>query len=84
MSEDTVEHYAVPEILFDGVTDIHVTEQLFRCTLFSRQKSHGRIERIAVARLAAPLSELPDIVQKFVIVLTEAARTIMAPPGQKH
>lgn len=79
MSEEISEPFGVPEILFDGVTDIHITEAIFRCTLFSRQRTHGQIHRVAVARLAAPISELPDIVQKFVIILTEAARTIVKP-----
>lgn len=79
MSDEIAEPFAVKEILFDGVTDIHITDAVFRCTLFSRQRTHGQTHRIAVARLAAPVSELPDIVQKFVIVLTEAARTIVKP-----
>jgi site-specific recombinase len=79
MSEEITEPSGVQEILFDGVTDIHITDAVFRCTLFSRQRSQGQIHREAVARLAAPVSELPDIVQKFVMVLTEAARTIVKP-----
>jgi site-specific recombinase len=79
MSEEVTEPHAVAEILFDGVTDIHISDAVFRCTLFSRHRSHGRTQRVVVARLAAPVSELPDIVQKFVIVLTEAARTIVKP-----
>lgn len=79
MSDEISEPLGVQEILFDGVTDIHISDAVFRCTLFSRQRSHGQIHRVAVARIAAPVSELPDIVQKFVIVLTEAARTLVKP-----
>lgn len=79
MSNETIEPFDVREILFDGVTDIHITEGVFRCTLFSRQRSGGETQRVAVARIAAPVSELPDIVQKFVIALTEAARTLVKP-----
>lgn len=81
MSDEAVEPFAVQEIFFEGVTDLHIEQGMFKCILFSRQKAPGEsaVHRVAIARLATPVSELPDIVQKFAIALTQAAKTIVKP-----
>lgn len=68
------------EVFFDDVADIHIKESVFRCTLLSMQKFDGEDRVVEVKRLAIPLSKLPDIIQKFVIVLTQAAKIIVRPP----
>lgn len=80
---DVVEPFGAPEIFFDGVTDIHIVQAVFRCALFSRQRSPGSEENgdsVIVARIAVPVSELPEIIEQFVIVLTRAAKDMYRPP----
>lgn len=68
------------EILVDDVVDIHILEAVFRCTLLSRQRFEGAERLVEVKRLAIPVSELPDIIQKFVLALTQAAKVIVRSP----
>lgn len=66
---------SAPEIFFDQVTDIKIIEGVARIALLARRD--GR--HIIVARLAIPLSELPDVIQSMVMALTNAAKTIVKP-----
>jgi hypothetical protein len=67
---DVVDPHNAQEIFFDGIHEVKIVDGIVRVVLFSRQNSTG----VVVARLALPLSELPDAIQALVIALTEAAR----------
>lgn len=67
------------ERLVDGVTDTHIAEAVFRCTFYAKHKVAGEVRHVEVVRLAIPVSELPDIIQVFVVALTEAARAVVKP-----
>lgn len=65
-----------PEIFFDGIAEIKIIEGVVRLALYSRRNG----EHVITARLAVPLSELPEVIQSLVISLTEAAKAIVKPP----
>lgn len=67
---DLIDPHNVVEIFFDGISEVKIIEGIVRIVLFSRQNSTG----VIVARLALPLSELPDAIQALVIALTNAAK----------
>lgn len=71
---DLIDPHNAAEIFFDGITEVRIVDRIVRVALFSRQDGTG----VVVARLAIPLSELPDVIQALVIALTEAVR---ANPG---
>lgn len=60
----------VAEIFFDIVHEVKIVAGIVRIVLVLRQDGHG----VIVARLATPLSELPDAIQALVIALTNAAK----------
>lgn len=60
----------VAEIFFDLVHEVKIIGGIVRIVLVLRQDGTG----IVVARLALPLSELPDAIQALVIALTNAAK----------
>lgn len=70
-----IDTIGVPEILFDGVTDMHIIEGVARIVLYTRHNGDTEI----VARLAIPISELPEVIQALVIGLNEAAKAIVRP-----
>jgi hypothetical protein len=74
---DLIDPFNAQEIFFDGVHEVKILESVVRIVLFSRQDG----ARVVAARLAVPLSELPDVIQALVIALAEAARTIVRPPA---
>jgi hypothetical protein len=74
MSNDPVD-LGAPEIFFDQVGDIKIIEGVVRMALLTRHDG----ESIVSARLAIPLSELPEVIQSLVIALTEAAKVIVKP-----
>jgi hypothetical protein len=65
-----------PEIFFDGVSDAKIIEGVTRFALHVRRDG----DSVVVARLAVPLSELPEVIQELVILLTRAAKVIIRPP----
>ena len=67
---EIIDPHNVQEIFFDGLHDVRIIEGIVRVALFSRQNAVG----VIVARLALPLSELPDVIQALVIALAEAAK----------
>lgn len=67
---ELIDPHNVSEIFFDGVSEVKIIESIVRIALFSRQNATG----VIVARLALPLSELPDAIQALVIALTNAAK----------
>jgi hypothetical protein len=73
---DVIDPHNVQEIFFDGIHEVRIIEGIVRIVIFSRQNAVG----VIVARLALPLSELPDVIQALVIALTEAARGAGTPP----
>lgn len=79
MTDETIEPSPVAEIFFDGVSEIHITDQVFRCTLYSLQRTAGVVAPmpVAVARMAVPVTELPDIIQGIVTAMTNAARVLV-------
>lgn len=72
---DVIDPFSAQEILFDGVSDIKIIEGVVRAALYARRDD----ENIVVARLAIPISELPDVIQQLVMALTEAAKAIVKP-----
>jgi hypothetical protein len=50
---------------------VKIVAGIVRIVLYSRQNDVGTV----VARLALPLSELPDVIQELVIALTNAAKS---------
>jgi hypothetical protein len=72
---DVIDPHNVSETFFDLFHDVKVVANVVRIALVSRQNDSG----VVVARLAMPLSELPDAIQALVIALTEAAKSPPAP-----
>lgn len=75
MSNEPIDTIGIPEILFDGVTDMHIIEGVARIVLYTRHNGESE----TVARLAIPISELPEVIQTLVMGLTEAAKVIVRP-----
>lgn len=67
---DVIDPHNAQEIFFDGIHEVKIMEGIVRIALLSRQNSTG----VIVARLALPLTELPDVIQALVIALTEAVK----------
>lgn len=72
---DVVDPHNAQEIFFDGIHEVKIVAGIVRIVLFSRQNAIG----VVVARLALPLSELPEAIQALVIALTEAAKSPTTP-----
>jgi hypothetical protein len=72
---EVIDPHNVAEIFFDGIHEVRIIEGIVRVVIFSRQNAVG----VIVARLALPLSELPDVIQALVIALTEAAKAGVKP-----
>ncbi len=68
---DVIDPHSAQEIFFDGIHEVKIVAGIVRIVLYSRQNDVGTV----VARLALPLSELPDVIQALVIALTNAAKT---------
>jgi hypothetical protein len=68
---DVIDPHNAQEIFFDGIHEVKIVAGIVRIALYSRQNEVSTI----VARLALPLSELPDVIQALVIALTNAAKT---------
>jgi hypothetical protein len=68
---DVIDPHNTQEIFFDGIHEVKIHDGVVRIALFSRTDGTG----VLVARLANPLSELPDVIQALVIALTNAARS---------
>jgi len=68
---DIVDPHNASEFFFDGIHEVKILDDVVRIVLYSRQDGTG----VIVARLALPLSELPDMIQALVIALTEAVKT---------
>ena len=64
------------EIFFDVVQEIKVAEGVARITLVSMQTS----QPVIAARLAIPISELPDVILALVTTMTAATKEIVKPP----
>lgn len=73
---EVIDPHNAAEIFFDGVHEVKIMDGIVRVVLFSRQNSVG----VVVARLALPLTELPDAIQALVIALTEAVKMRTAMP----
>lgn len=69
-----VDPHNVQEIFADEICEVKIVDGIVRTVWIERQDGTGTI----VARLALPLSELPDVIQALVIALTNAVRT--SPP----
>ncbi|MFK4647186.1 hypothetical protein QIH93_14935 [Bradyrhizobium ottawaense] len=68
---DVIDPHSAQEIFFDGIHEVKIVAGIVRIVLYSRQNDVGTV----VARLALPLSELPEVIQALVIALTNAAKT---------
>ena len=68
---DVIDPHNAQEIFFDGIHEVKIVAGIVRIVLYSRQNDVGTV----VARLALPLSELPEVIQSLVIALTNAAKT---------
>jgi len=68
---DVIDPHNAQEIFFDGIHEVKIVAGIVRIVLYSRQNDVGTV----VARLALPLSELPEVIQALVIALTNAAKT---------
>lgn len=76
MENDPIEMLAIPETFFDGIHDVKIIEGVVRIALYSH---HSGGESVIVARLAIPISELPEVIKALAISLTEAAGKIVKP-----
>jgi len=63
-----------PEFFFDGVADVRLDHEVYRCTLFTEHVIDGEKRRVEVCRLVCPASELSNMIQQDTVALTEAAR----------
>jgi hypothetical protein len=68
---DVIDPHSAQEIFFDQLHDVKIVAGIVRIALISKQNATA----VIVARLALPLSELPDAIQELVIALTNAAKT---------
>lgn len=68
---ELLDPHNVAEVLCDGANEVRIVEDKARTVFFARQDGIG----IIVARLAFPVSVLPDVIQALVIALAKAART---------
>lgn len=73
MSEEIL---GVPEFLVDCVTDVKIIDGVVRIPFHTKRDGETEL----VVRLAIPASELPDIIQAFVIVLANAVKSVIKPP----
>ncbi len=78
MENDPIDVVGIPETFFDGIHEIKIIEGVVRIALYSRHNGDSAI----VARLAIPISELPEVIQALVISLTEVARELVKPVGR--
>jgi len=60
---DLIDPHNAAELFFDGIHEVKIIGGVVRIVLYSRQDGTG----VVVARLALPLSELPDAIQALVI-----------------
>ncbi len=67
---DLIDPHNAQEIFFDGASEVKIIEAVTRIVLFSKQNATG----VIVARLALPLTELPEFLQMLAKAMTEAAR----------
>jgi hypothetical protein len=67
----------VTETFFDATHEVKIAGGIVRSVLFARQNGVG----LVVARLAQPVTELPDLIQVLVMALAEAAKAATNPPG---
>lgn len=67
----------VAETFFDSASEVKITGDTVRSVLFSRQNGVGIVE----ARLVQPITELPELIQLFVVALAEAAKAANNPPS---
>jgi hypothetical protein len=67
---DVIDPHNVPELFFDGIHEVKIVAGIVRITLYSRHDGTG----VVVARLAMPLSELPDAIQALAIALANARK----------
>lgn len=65
----------VPMIFFDGFTDIKIIDGVARAALLEKRDG----ETIIAARIACPVSKLPDLIQDLTIALITAAKAIVTP-----
>jgi hypothetical protein len=65
------------EFFFDGIVDLRLDNEVYRCTLFTVHFAEGEERRVEVCRLVCPASELPTIIQQSVVALTESAREVI-------
>lgn len=72
---DLIDPFNAQEIFVDGIHEVKIIESVARIVLYSRQNG----VRVLAARLAIPVSELPDVIQALVIALAEAARANVNP-----
>jgi hypothetical protein len=68
---ELLDPHNVQEVLCDGTDEVRIIEDKARTVFFSRQDGIG----IVVARLAFPVSVLPDVIQALVAALARAPRT---------
>jgi len=62
------------ELFFDGITEMRLDHEVYRCTLFTVHVVDGEKRHVEVCRLVCPASELPTIIQQSTVALTEAAQ----------
>lgn len=67
---DLIDPHNAQEIFCDGIHEVRIIEGVARGALFSSQNSSA----VVVARLAIPVSGLPDMIQALVVALTDAVK----------
>lgn len=77
MPDELLDQPVSPHLFFDGISDLHIDTDVFRCVLYSKHRVAGEDRKVEVARLACPASELPDIINQIVTSLTHAARVLV-------
>jgi hypothetical protein len=73
---ELIDPHNAQEIFFDGIHEVRIIEGIGRMVLFSRQNSVG----VVVARLALPVSELPDVILALVAAQVAATRAVKPTP----
>lgn len=63
-----------PEFFFDGIVEMRLDHEVYRCTLFTVHVIDGEERRVEICRLVCPASELPTMIQQSVEKMTRRDR----------
>lgn len=72
MPGDVLEPYAVQEVFADNLDNLRVINGVLHGTFYSLQEIDGVLSKVAVIRMAMPVSSVPDACAKAVKAVATA------------